>query len=398
MAVPQTFLQPRPAMTDLAPPRERLEKPTLTYPFAAAPDVGTVLEVAPGVVWMRMPLPFALDHINIWGLEEEAGWAVVDTGMGTDETLAAWRALFAGTTEQRPLTRVFGTHMHPDHIGMAGWLTRKFGCRLWMTQLEYLNCRVLTADTGRGAPEDGITFYRRAGWSPAAIEGLPGRFGNFGKRIHALPDSYRRIVDGETIRIGAPTWRVNRRHRSIRRSTPALYCADLKLLISATRVLPAFRPTSPSTPRNRMPTPCGSGWSPWPSSNARCPMTCWSCPRTTTVSGDCTPGWTTWRLRRSARWTACARRCRNPGAPWMCLPALFGRAIDEADAGLLNLATGESLACMNYLWHSRGGAEVAGFPPACPGTRCADRRTAGSGAGALSNRPGRLASGLLGAS
>ena len=195
-------------MTETLSQRERLEKPTLIYPFAAPPDVGKVLEVAPGVVWMRMPLPFVLNHINVWGLEDDDGWAVVDTGMGTDETLAAWRALFATATEQRPLTRVFGTHMHPDHIGMAGWLTRKFNCRLWMTQLEYLNCRVLTADTGRKAPEDGVTFYRQAGWSSGAIEDYQARLGNFGKRIHALPDSYRRIVDGEEIKIGANTWRV----------------------------------------------------------------------------------------------------------------------------------------------------------------------------------------------
>ena len=136
----------------LAGERDRLPKPTLEYPFAQPPEPGTALQVAPGVVWMRMPLPIALDHINVWGIEDVDGWAVVDTGMRTDATLAAWRELFATTDEQRPLTRVFGTHMHPDHVGMAGWLTRKFNCRLWMTRLEYLNCRVQTADTGREAP------------------------------------------------------------------------------------------------------------------------------------------------------------------------------------------------------------------------------------------------------
>ena len=99
----------------------------------------------------------------------------------------------------RPMTRVFVTHMHPDHVGMAGWLTRKFGVRLWMTRLEYLNCRVMVSDTGREAPPDAIEFFRRAGWGDAAIETYRARFGNFGKNIHALPDSYRRLRDGETL-------------------------------------------------------------------------------------------------------------------------------------------------------------------------------------------------------
>ncbi|MFZ4481782.1 MAG: peptidylprolyl isomerase [Rhodoferax sp.] len=167
-----------------------------------------------------------------------------------DETLAAWRELFANATEQRPLTRVLGTHMHPDHIGMAGWLTRKFKCQLWMTQLEYLNCRVLTADTGRAAPEDGVMFYRRAGWSDEAIEKYQTRFGNFGKGVHAMPDSYRRIRDGEEVRMGANNWRVivGTGHSP---EHACLSCEDLKLLISGDQVLPrissnvSVHPTEP---------------------------------------------------------------------------------------------------------------------------------------------------------
>ena len=95
------------------------------------------------------------------------GWAIVDTGLQTDETAHAWREAVRRTAPlaAAPVTRVFVTHMHPDHIGMAGWLTRKFDCRLWMTRLEYLTCRVLVADTGREAPDDGIELLsaRRLG-------------------------------------------------------------------------------------------------------------------------------------------------------------------------------------------------------------------------------------------
>lgn len=213
-------------------------KPVLTYPFAERPGVGMALEVAPGVLWMRMPLPMALAHINLWALREDAGWAAVDTGMQTSETVAAWGSLFAkGGALQQGLTRVLVTHMHPDHVGMAGWLTRKFGCRLWMSRLEYLSCRVLVADTGREAPADGVRFYRQAGWDEVAIGNYRARFGGFGKFTHALPDSYRRLVDGETLPVGAHDWRVvvGTGHSP---EHACFYCPELKLLISGDQVLP----------------------------------------------------------------------------------------------------------------------------------------------------------------
>lgn len=299
-----------------------------------------------------MPLPFVLNHINVWGIEDDGGWAVVDTGMGTDETLAAWRALFFSIIEQRPLTRVFATHMHPDHIGMAGWLTRKFNCRLWMTQLEYLNCRVLTADTGRKAPEDGVRFYRQAGWSSGAIEDYQARFGSFGKRIHTLPESYRRIVDGEEIRIGANTWRVivGTGHSP---EHACLYCVDLKLLISGDQVLPrissnvSVHPTEPDADPMRD----------WLDSLAKVKREVPDDVLVLPSHNDCFRGLharldylkasqerTLERLRKTLK---------EPKRAVDVFAALFGRSIDETDGGLLNLATGESLACLNYLLHRR---------------------------------------------
>ena len=347
-------------MTQTPPPRDRLEKPVLSYPFETPPEVGKVITVAPGVVWMRMPLPFVLGHINVWGLEDTDGWAVVDTGMRTDETLAAWRELFANATEQRPLTRVFGTHMHPDHIGMAGWLTRKFKCQLWMTQLEYLNCRVLTADTGRAAPEDGVKFYRQAGWSSDAIEKYQTRFGNFGKGVHALPDSYRRIKDQEEIRIGANTWRVivGAGHSP---EHACLYCPDLKLLISGDQVLPrissnvSVHPTEPDANPMRE----------WLLSLAKVKREVPDEVLVLPSHNDCFRG-----LHARLDYLAAAQErtldrlrktLREPRRAIDVFAALFGRGIDETDTSLLNLATGESLACLNYLLH-RGevGREIDG--------------------------------------
>ena len=339
-----------PAMTDTSLQRERLEKPTLIYPFEAPPGAGKTVQVAPGVVWMRMPLPFVLDHINIWGIEEEGGWAVVDTGIGTDATLAAWRELFANTPDQRPLSRVFVTHMHPDHVGMAGWLARKFKCRLWMTRLEYLNCRVLTADTGRKAPDEGVAFFRQAGWSEAAIENYEGRFGKFGKYIHALPDSYRRMTDGEDIKIGANTWRVivGTGHSP---EHACLYCPALKLFISGDQVLPrissnvSVHPTEPDADPMRD----------WMESLAKIKREVPDDVLVLPAHNECFRGLHA-RLdylgaSQERSLDRLRKTLREPKRAVDVFASLFARSIEEADGGLLNLATGESLACLNYLMH-----------------------------------------------
>src|SRR5258705_7697930 len=180
----------------------------LSFPCGSPPAPGEALEVAPGVLWLRMRLPMAgLNHINLWALEDEDGWTLIDTGMQTADTAADWHSVLAGPLGRRPVRRVICTHMHPDHIGMAGWLTRQHDCRLWMTRLEYVTCRMLVADTGREAPPDGVRFYRGAGWDEEALEHYKARFGGFGKAVYALPDSYRRIVEGEELAIGGRLWR-----------------------------------------------------------------------------------------------------------------------------------------------------------------------------------------------
>jgi len=219
-----------------AAPAAPLRTP-LEYPFAAVPEPGAAITVAPGVLWLRMPLPFGLTHINLWAIEDGDGWTLVDSGLNSPETLAAWEDVLAGPLGGRPVKRVICTHMHPDHIGMAGWLSARFGCRLWITRLEYLTCRTLVADTGREAPADGVRFYKAAGSTDELLEQYKSRFGAFGKGVYPLPDSFRRLSDGEEFAIGAHTWRIVVGHGHSPEHA-CLHCPELDLLISGDQVLP----------------------------------------------------------------------------------------------------------------------------------------------------------------
>jgi glyoxylase-like metal-dependent hydrolase (beta-lactamase superfamily II) len=323
-------------------------KAALTYPFENPPQRGQVIEVVPGVHWVRMPLPYALDHINLWIVDDGEGWAIVDTGTRTDDVGAIWRELFAKAPDQRPVTRVFVTHMHPDHVGMAGWLTRRFDVRLWMTRLEYLNCRVMVSDTGREAPPDGTGFYRRAGWSEAALETYRVRFGNFGKHIHALPDSYRRLRDGETLRIGANDWQVivGSGHSP---EHACLYCPALKLFISGDQVLPRISSNVSVYPLE----PDADPMSDWLASLAKIQALVPDDVLVLPSHNDCFRGLHA-RLTSLAQGQAKAlerlrRRLAEPRRAIDVFGALFARPIAETDVGLLGMATGESVACLNHL-------------------------------------------------
>ncbi|MES1201365.1 MAG: MBL fold metallo-hydrolase [Pseudomonadota bacterium] len=216
---------------------DRPAKPTLVYPLGEPPLAGETRQIAPGILWVRMPLPFALKWINLWMLEDGDGWTIVDTGIAMEETREYWRGIFAATLGGKPVTRVLCTHMHPDHLGLAGWICRKYGARLWMSRLEYVVGRVLVADTGREAPEDGVKFYRGAGWDEDALDSYKVRFGGFGKAVSRVPDSYVRLEDGDVIEIGAHKWRVITGSGHCPEHV-CLWQEELKLFISGDQVLP----------------------------------------------------------------------------------------------------------------------------------------------------------------
>ena len=182
----------------------------LTYPLGrTGPEPGALIELAEGICWTRLPVPGSLNHINIWLLDDGDGLAIVDTGLDIPPAREAWEALFAGSLAGRTVTRVVCTHFHPDHIGLAGWLTERFGVRLWMTRGEWLFARMLTTDRRDSPPAEAFAYWRAAGWDEDRIAAEAGKgWGRFASVVSPVPVSLVRMQEGEIVRIGAREWRI----------------------------------------------------------------------------------------------------------------------------------------------------------------------------------------------
>ena len=182
----------------------------LTYPFGGAePEAGDVFEVAPGIDWVRLKIPGPLKHVNCWLLADTDGDALIDTGMNTSEARDAWKAIFSGPKAGTRITKMIGTHFHPDHIGLAGWMGDHHAAPLIMTRAEWLTARMLAADARDSVPHEMLAFWQSAGWGPDQIDHATAKgWAVFRRIITQLPLSYTRIEDGDTLTIGTRDWRV----------------------------------------------------------------------------------------------------------------------------------------------------------------------------------------------
>jgi glyoxylase-like metal-dependent hydrolase (beta-lactamase superfamily II) len=209
------------------------------YPHAQPPKYGEPMEVAKGVYWLRMPLPFKLDHINLWMLEEEDGWTIVDTGLATEATTDIWETLYQKITAQKPIKRLLATHMHPDHIGLAAWLCRRSGAELWMSRSEYMYCRILLEDSNREAPDEAVEFYQAAGFNEEQLNYYRSKFGSFGGMIRGMPNTYHRLKDGDNLTINNCQWQVimGSGHSP---EHACFFCPELELFIAGDQLLPTI--------------------------------------------------------------------------------------------------------------------------------------------------------------
>ena len=163
---------------------------SLQFPVATPPAPGETVPIAPGIFWLRMRLPFALNHINLWLLEDGPGWTIIDCGYALDETRDAWEQIFAERLGGRPVQRVIVTHFHPDHMGLAAWLTERWDAPLWTTEKEYLHARMMAEDSSEASAAARRDFARRAGLDDEASKVFGERQGNYRLGVPAVPPTY----------------------------------------------------------------------------------------------------------------------------------------------------------------------------------------------------------------
>jgi glyoxylase-like metal-dependent hydrolase (beta-lactamase superfamily II) len=318
----------------------------LTFPFAESPAAGTVREVAPGVFWLRMPLPFALDHINLWLLKDADGWCGVDCGIALPDTQANWERIFAEVLAPAGLTRLIVTHYHPDHMGNAGWLLQRYHAPLIMTESEYLTAHAHYDRIGGYGAEATARLFAANGLDSERVATIGGRGNPYRQRVSGPPQRFQRMMDGDEIVVGGRDWRVIVGYGHAPEHA-ALYCESLGVLISGDMLLPkistnvsvwSIEPEGDplklflrsidrfaALPQDTLVLP--SHGLPFLGAQARIAML---------------------HRHHEDRLNEVLEACNGPKSAAELMPVLFRRPLDSHQ---LFFAMGESLAHLHYLWY-----------------------------------------------
>lgn len=317
----------------------------LEFPFDFVPEPGEARPIVAGIHWVRMPLPWSLDHINLYLLEDGERWMLVDTGVSTDETKAHWQTVFDKTLGGRPVSRVLVTHHHPDHLGLAGWLADHFSAPILATRTAYLLARTLILDRRDEPPAEVLEFSHRAGLSAAMVnKQRKGGWGLFARAVHPLPVGYRRMAGGDVLKIGESDWHV------IETSGHApghasLFEPDRKILLSGDQILPLISSNVSVTPTE----PDGNPLDEWLHGLARLR----ALPADTLVLPSHNAPFYGIITRLDAligkhvtRLGGVADMCGTPATAIDIFPALFRRRVSGLEFGM---ATGEALAHLHFL-------------------------------------------------
>ena len=318
----------------------------LRFPCGDVPAPGDIKNVAPGIYWLRMPLPFQLNHINLWLIEDKDGWTIVDSGINTEATRGLWDKIFADKLSGKPVTRVIATHLHPDHVGLAGWLCERWGADLWMTLGEYMSAIAARNDfieredlraahlKRNGVPADRIALFHR-------------HKGGYAKGVVPLPTAFQRLIHAHPLTIGGHRWDVivGRGHAPEHAS---LWCPELNVLIAGDQVLPKISPNISVQAHEPDGDPLDRYLSSLDELRTAVP------PETLVLPSHNLPflglhvrldGLAAHHRARCADVTAA---CEAPKTAVELLPVLFRRPLDQHQMGF---ALGEALAHLHYLMY-----------------------------------------------
>jgi glyoxylase-like metal-dependent hydrolase (beta-lactamase superfamily II) len=214
----------------------------VNYPTDDLPEEGTIREVAPGLYWVRMPLPLILNHINLWLADDGDSWTVIDTGLKDARIMELWDQVFDRFLDGKPVKRVIVTHMHPDHVGLAGWICEKYDARLVMSRTDWIMGRMLSGNAQEVPPEFVFDFHRDMGTPEEHMDILRNQgYGSFARGVYPMPAVYERLKEGDRISLAGSEWQIMMGYGHAPEHA-CLYSSELGVLIAGDQILPRISP------------------------------------------------------------------------------------------------------------------------------------------------------------
>jgi glyoxylase-like metal-dependent hydrolase (beta-lactamase superfamily II) len=318
----------------------------LLFPAPTAPDPGQPLEIAPGILWLRLALPFALNHVNIYLIEDGPGWAVLDTGINDARSRACWEALLDGPLAARPPTRLIVTHFHPDHVGLAGWLAERCGLELAMSRTEYLTTQLHRRWAEPPEIEARRAFFAANGLAEGPTDSVVQRDIGYRWLTTDLPLAYRRLVAGETITIGGRRFEVltGGGHAA---EQVMLLCREAGLFLPADQVLAKISPNVSVWPQEPQGDPLGEYLASLAGLLRTVPEDVLVLPAHNLPFRGLHARIRELSLHHDQRCQAVAEACGAAAVlPAEIVPRLFPRALDSHQT---SFAFGETMAHVNYM-------------------------------------------------